>query len=365
MADRQALGLERPTISMGRHAVDVGGARTPARAKSSHHKVGRSRRPLHESASMITIGIDVSKARLDIAVRPSGERFSISNDATGHAELRDRLHKLHPERIVLEATGGYEALVVQTLSSAKLPVVIANARQVRQFAQAAGRLAKTDQIDADVIAHFGEAIRPEIRAIPVEAHRQLEALVTRRRQLIEMRSGETNRKDTAPPVVHPSIEGVIAFLSEQIDHVDKDLHRLLRSTPAWREEDDLLQSVKGVGPVLSATLTALVPELGKLTRKQIASLIGVAPLNNDSGSRIGKRTTWGGRAPVRAVLYMATVAALRFNQTIAAFFARLVAHGKPKQVALTACMRKLLAILNALMRDRRPWNPQLAGEKCP
>jgi transposase len=314
---------------------------------------------------MITVGIDVSKARLDVALRPTGDRFSVSNDEAGRAELRQRLGKLDIERIVLEATGGYEALVVQTLMSANLPVVVVNARQVRQFAQAAGRLAKTDQIDADVIAHFGEAIRPEIRPIPDAAHQQLEALVTRRRQLIEMRSGETKRKDTAPPVVHPSIDSVIAFLSKQIEDVDKDLRELISATPAWREDDDLLQSVKGVGPVLSSTLTALVPELGKLTRKQIAALIGVAPLNNDSGSRIGKRTTWGGRGPVRAVLYMATVAALRFNKSIAAFFARLVANGKPKQVALTACMRKLLTILNAIVRDRKPWNPQLAGAKCP
>jgi transposase len=310
---------------------------------------------------MTTVGVDVSKDRLDVSVRPSGERFSVLNDERGRLDLRKRLKKLHPERIVLEPTGGYETLVVQELASAKLPVVVVNARQIRQFAQAIGRLAKTDRIDADVIAHFGEAVQPQIRPFPDQAHRQLEALVSRRRQLVEMRSQEAKRKQTAPAVVHPNIDEVIAFLSKQIDDVDKDLQGLIKSTPAWREADDLLQSVPGVGPVLSATLTALVPELGKLNRKQIAALVGVAPFNNDSGARDGKRTTWGGRAAVRAVLYMAASAARRFNATIGAVYARLVARGKPHNVALVACMRKLLVTLNAIARDRRPWTLQLAG----
>jgi len=310
---------------------------------------------------MTTVGIDVSKQRLDVAVRPSGERFSMPNDDNGRLDLLKRLKKLRPERIVLEPTGGYETYVVQQLASAKLPVVVVNARQIRQFAQATGKLAKTDQIDADVIAHFGEAVKPEIRPLPDDAHRQLEALVSRRRQLVDMRAGEAKRRQTAPAVVHPNIDDVIAFLSKQIDDIDGDLHRLIRQTPAWREADDLLQSVPGVGPVLSATLTALVPELGKLNRKQIAALIGVAPLNNDSGTRVGKRTTWGGRAPVRAVLYMAASVARRFNRTIAAVYDRLVGRGKLPRVAIVACMRKLLVILNAISRDRKPWTPQLAG----
>jgi transposase len=310
---------------------------------------------------MITIGIDVSKERLDVAVRPSGERFSVSNDERGRLELRRRLTKLRPERIVLEPTGGYETFVVQELASAKLPVVVVNARQIRQFAQAVGKLAKTDRIDADVIAHFGEAVQPAIRPLPDESHRQLEALVARRRQLVEMRSAETKRKQTAPAVVHPNIDEVIAFLTKQIDDIDRDLQQLIRATPAWREADDLLQSVPGVGPVLATTLTALVPELGTLNRKQIAALVGVAPFNNDSGNRDGKRTTWGGRAAVRAVLYMAATAARRFNGAVANLYARLVARGKHHNVALVACMRKLLVILNAIARDRRPWTPQLAG----
>src|SRR5580700_354492 len=360
-ADRQPLGPSRPRESKDRRAVDIGGARTPARAQeSSHHKVGRSRCHFPEESKLVNVGIDVSKARLDVAIRPSAERFSVANDEEGHKELRKRLAKNKPDRIVLEPTGGYESQVVQVLVAAKLPVIVVNARQVRNFAQALGRLAKTDRIDADVLAHFGEAIRPEVRAFPDEALRELEALVNRRRQLVDMRAGELKRKQTAPPLVHPKLDELIAFLTEQIDDIDKDLHGLIRKTPAWREADDLLQSVPGVGPVLASTLTALVPELGKLNRKEIASLVGVAPFNNDSGQGERRRMTWGGRAPVRAVLYMATAAACRFNPAIRCLYDRLIEKGKPAQVALVACMRKLLTILNAISRDRRGWNPQIA-----
>jgi transposase len=310
---------------------------------------------------MANVGIDVSKDRLDVAIRPSGERLSVSNDDTGCAQLRKRLAKLKPERIVLEPTGGYQALVVQALASAKLPVVVVNARQVRQFAQATGKLAKTDAIDADVLAHFAEAIRPEIRPLPDAAHRELEALITRRRQLVEMRAAEAKRKQSAAASVHPSIDAVIQVLSTQIDDIDDNMQRVIRETPAWKDADERNQSTPGVGPVLSTTMTALVPELGKLNRKEIASLIGVAPFNNDSGQGERKRTTWGGRATVRAVLYMASLSAIRYNPVIGAFYARLVAKGKPAQVALVACMRKLLTILNAMARDGRKWNPQLAA----
>jgi transposase len=306
---------------------------------------------------MSTVGIDVSKAKLDVAVRPSGERFTFTNDDGGLRELVKRLRRIKPERVVLEPTGGYEANVVEALAAAQLPIIVVNARQIRDFAKATGRLAKTDQIDADAIAHFGEAVQPEIRPLPDAAHRELEALVTRRRQLVEMRAAETKRMQTAKPVIRPNIEEVIGFLSKQIDDIDEDLKKLIRSTPAWRENDDLLQSVPGVGRVLSATLTALVPELGKLNRKQIAALVGVAPLNNDSGSISRKRSTWGGRAAVRAVLYMAALSARRYNKRIASFFERLTAGGKSGQVALVACMRKLLVMLNAIMRDRRAWAP--------
>lgn len=309
---------------------------------------------------MINVGIDVSKEQLDVAVRPSGERLRVENNEEGCNQLCKRLAKLKPERIVLEPTGGFETRVVQALVAAKLPVVIINARQIRQFAQAIGRLAKTDTIDADVLAHFGEAVKPEIRSLPDEAHRELEALVSRRRQLVEMRASETKRKQTAPPVVHPSIEAIIEALSQQIDDIDDNLQRVVRSVPEWRDADERNKSTPGVGRVLSTTLTALVPELGKLDRKQIASLVGVAPLNNDSGKSEGKRTTWGGRAAVRAVLYMAALSAFRYNATIRAFRDRLLAKGKPPMVAVVACMRKLLTILNAMARDGRRWNPQLA-----
>ena len=310
---------------------------------------------------MVNVGIDVSKERLDVAVRPTGERFSVGNDDEGCTQLRRRLMKLKPERIVLEPTGGFETRVVQALVSAKLPVVIINARQIRQFAQATGRLAKTDTIDADVLAHFGEAVKPEVRALPDEAHRELEALVSRRRQLVEMRAAETKRKQTAPALVHPSIDAIIEALTQQIDDIDDNLQRLVRSVPEWRDAEQRNTSTPGVGRVLSSTLTALVPELGKLDRKQIASLVGVAPLNNDSGKTEGKRTTWGGRAAVRAVLYMAALSAFRYNATIRAFRDRLLAKGKAPMVVVVACMRKLLTILNAMARDGKRWNPELAA----
>lgn len=310
---------------------------------------------------MINVGIDVSKARLDVALLPGGEHFSVANDETGHSELLKRLQALSPERIILEPTGGYEIRVVEALATAGLPAVVVNARQVRQFAQATGKLAKTDKIDAEVIARFGEAIRPEVRPFPSETRRKLEALITRRRQLIDMRTGETKRKQTAPSEMLESIEQVVAFLCAQVKEVDSSIARLMALVPEWRESDKLLQSVPGVGPVLSATLTALVPELGTLNRKQIAALIGVAPLNNDSGSRVGHRSTWGGRAPVRSVLFMATLTARHSNPDLKAFHARLLERGKPKMVAVVATMRKLLTTLNAMVRSRETWVSQLAA----
>jgi transposase len=291
------------------------------------------------------VGIDVSKLKLEVAVRPSGAHFSVGNDEEGLRELVNRLQELRPERIVMEPTGGYERGAVTELARAGLPLVVVNARQMRDFAKATGRLAKTDRIDADVIAHFAEAIRPELRPFPDEAHRVLEAMVTRRRQLLDMRADEMRRKPTAPRALHTSIDSHIEFLTGQIDDVDGDIEKLMRSTPLWREADDLLRSVPGVGPVLAATLTAFVPDLGKLNRKQIAALVGVAPLNDDSGAYQGKRKTWGGRAPVRAVLYMATLTARRGNPALKTFHDRLIERGKPKMVAIIATMRKLLTLL--------------------
>jgi transposase len=309
----------------------------------------------------MNVGVDVSKRELVVAARPSGERFIVENNDSGVSKLIQRMKQMKPERIVFEASGGYEVAAVAALARADLPVIVANARQVRQFAQAVGRLAKTDGIDADVIAQFGEAVKPVQRALPNDAQRELEALVTRRRQLVDMRTGELNRRKAAPSILHSSIDTVIAFLSEQIDKNDKDLELMVRSSPLWREDDDLLQSVPGVGKVLAVTLTALLPELGRLNRKQIAALVGVAPLNNDSGDRTGKRSIWGGRAPVRHVLYMATMVACRFNPTLRSFYERLIERGKPPLVACVAAMRKLLTILNAMLRARRAWAapPQL------
>ena len=312
-------------------------------------------------ARTLNVGIDVSKSRLDVAVRPTSEQLSVTNDETGHKELRRRLLKLMPERIVLEPTGGYESGIVQVLLAAKLPVVVVNARQVRNFAQALGRLAKTDRIDADVLAHFGEAIRPEIRVFPDTDLLELEGLVNRRRQLVDMRAGEVKRKQTAPAALHTNIDEVIEFLDKKVVDIDDEIQRLIKKTPAWREADELLQSVPGVGRVLSSTLTALVPELGKLNRREIAALVGVAPFNNDSGRGEGKRTTWGGRASVRAVLFMAASVARRFNPVIASMYDRLTQNGKLPMVALVACMRKLLTILNAMKRDKQVWTPKLAA----
>jgi transposase len=310
---------------------------------------------------MSNVGIDVSKNHLDIAIRPTGERFQVKNNEAGVAELLERLKKLSAQRIVLEPTGGYELELVQTLARAQQPVVVVNARQIRQFAQATGRLAKTDKLDADVLAHFAEAIQPEIRPLADDAHRELEALVTRRRQLVDMRAAEQKRRQTAPRAVHPNIDQHIEFLSKQIDDIDEGLRKLVRSTPIWREADDLLRSVPGVGPVLSATLTAFLPELGRLNRKQIAALVGVAPLNNDSGQRSGKRSVWGGRAPVRAVLYMAAQTAARHNPSLARFYQRLITNGKTPKIALVAVMRKLLTVLNAIVRSNQPWTPSLTA----
>ena len=366
-ADRGPSGSQSPCGSEGRRTVDFGKARTPARAKpralaSQGREMPESSK--EEALEMSNIGIDISKATLDVAVRPSGEQFRVSNDEAGREELVRRLEGFKSERIVLEATGGYETAVVEALGCAGLPVVVVNARHVRQFAQATGRLAKTDRIDAALIARFGEAIQPEIRPLPEPIQRQLEALITRRRQLIDMRSSEVRRKQTAAKVVIPSIELVVTFLTEQIDDADTELKKLIHSSPIWREADERMQSVPGVGPILSMTLTALLPELGTLNRKQIAALVGVAPMNNDSGAREGRRTTWGGRSPVRSVLYMATLTARRVNPAIKVFHDRLIERGKPKMVAIVASMRKLLTLLNAMLRTGEQWNPKQIEAEC-
>lgn len=303
------------------------------------------------------VGIDVSKSRLDVAVRPTQKNWSVANDAAGLAELLKRLGQLESPMVVLEPTGGYERELISTLVRAKLCFVVVNARQVRDFAKAVGRLAKTDRIDADVLAHFGEAVRPEPRLLPDEDTAELDALVTRRRQLVEFRAAEMARKHLAAEVVRPSIDSLIEFLSKQIDDLDGNFRKLVRNTPAWRDKDDLLQSIPGIGPVVSCTLLAQLPELGRLNRKQIAALAGVAPFNRDSGSHRGPRRIWGGRAAVRSVLYMAAVTGARHNPILRRFFQRLTDLGKSTKIALTACMRKMLVWANAMLRDGKKWSP--------
>ncbi|MFQ5936141.1 MAG: IS110 family transposase [Acidiferrobacterales bacterium] len=302
------------------------------------------------------VGIDISKARLDVAILPGNESFSVPNDDTGITALVKRLKAVRPRLIVLEATGGLEMAVTAALALAQLPVVVVNPRQVRDFAKATGALAKTDRIDAHTLARFGEAVRPEIRPLKDAELTALDALVARRRQLVEMLTAEKNRLALAPKAIRKDIQAHITWLKKRLNGVNNDLNNAIRTSPVWREKDRLMQSAPGVGPVLSMSLLAGLPELGRLNRRQIAALVGVAPFNRDSGTLRGKRTTWGGRADVRAVLYMSTVAAVRCNPVIKACYHRLCAAGKARKVALTACMRKLLTILNAMIKNGTPWD---------
>jgi transposase len=307
----------------------------------------------------VFVGIDVSKDQLDVALRPSAERWAVANDDAGITTLVDRLRALTPALIVLEATGGLELPLTGALAVG-LPVVVVNPRQVRDFAKATGKLAKTDALDAAVLAQFAEAVRPALRPLPDAAMQELSALLARRRQLLEMRTAEQNRLGMARPPVHKGIRAHIAWLDRHLAQADDDLARAIRESPVWREKDDLLQSAPGVGPGLARTLLADLPELGTLNRKQIAALVGVAPLNRDSGTRRGRRSVWGGRAHVRAALYMSALAATRYNPVIRAFYQRLCAAGKAKKVALTACMHKLLVILNSMVKHRTPWQKHFA-----
>jgi transposase len=303
------------------------------------------------------IGIDVAKVQLEFACRPDGETGTMANDDAGLQALVTRCQSRAPTLIVLEATGGYEAALVAALATAGLPVVVANPRQVRDFAKATGQLAKTDALDAQVLALFAERVRPTPRPLPDDAVQALDALLTRRRQLLGMLTAERNRLSLARPPVRRDLQQHIRFLERRIREADDELHSAVKASPAWRVKDDLLQSVPGVGRVVSLTLLAELPELGRLSHKEIAALVGVAPLNRDSGTLRGKRLVYGGRAPVRAALYMAALVASKCNPVIRAFYRRLRGAGKPAKVALTACMRKLLTILNAIARSGTPWTP--------
>jgi transposase len=302
----------------------------------------------------IFVGIDVSKARLDVAQRPTG-RFTVPNTEAGFTQRLAHLAAEPPTLIVLEATGGVELPLTGALAAAGLPVVVVNPRQIRDFAKATGQLAKTDALDAQVLAHVADVVRPEPRPLPDAQTQELAALVARRRQLIEMLTAEKNRVASARVVVRKQLRAHIAWLERALDQANTALAEAIRQSPVWRKKDELLRSVPGIGPVLATTLLANLPELGTLTHKQIAALVGVAPLNRDSGTLRGRRTVWGGRAQVRAVLYMAAIVATRFNPVMRVFYQRLCAAGKAKKVALVACMRKLLTIVNAMLTQRTPW----------
>ena len=311
---------------------------------------------------MLVVGIDVAQAELVVALGSSGEVRTVANEERALRTLSTELTAVDPTLIVLEATGGYELLCVAALAAAELPVVVVNPRQVRDFAKATGQLAKTDRIDARILALFGERVRPPRRPLPNAATQELEAVLTRRRQLLDMRHAEENRLALArgrdPRRVKDSLTKHIKYLARELATPASELGRMIRESPLWRERDQLLQSVPGVGPVVSCTLLAELPELGSLDRRAIAKLVGVAPLNRDSGTWRGTRTTYGGRASVRAAIYMAALVAAHRNTVIRAFYTRLVAAGKPKKVALVACMRKLLTILNHMLRTGQPWRAQ-------
>jgi transposase len=308
------------------------------------------------SSEAVFVGIDVAKAQLDVHVRPTGAIFAVGRDADGLAALVERVTELAPRLIVLEATGGFEATVAAALGVAGLPLVVVNPRQIRDFARATGRLAKTDRLDAEAIARFAEAVQPEPRPLLDEAAAGLTELVARRRQIVEMIGSESQRRrQLRDPRLVRRVEAHLDWLHEELAGIETDLGDTVRASPVWRASEDLLLSVPGIGKTSARLLIAELPELGHLDRRQIASLVGVAPINRDSGTFRGRRMIMGGRADVRKALYMPTLTAIRYNPTLKALYQRLTGRGKPAKVALTAAMRKLLTILNAILRSQTPW----------
>ena len=309
--------------------------------------------------SEVFVGVDVSKAHLDVGVSGSNDVSTFPNSERGIADLVQRIGEISPTLVVMEATGGFEFPAAAALTAVGIAVVIANPRQVRDFAKATGQLAKTDELDARILALFAERVRPPVRPLPDDAARELDALIGRRRQIIDMITAEKNRLGFALAPVQKGIRKHIRWLERQLSDVDADLDGLIRKSPVWKAKSDLLRDVPGVGPSLARTLIAELPELGRLTHKEIAALAGVAPFPRDSGRMRGKRTVWGGRSSVRTALYMSVWSASRWNPVIRVFYQRLRANGKPPKVALVACMRKLLTILNAMLRDQREWDPSI------
>jgi transposase len=304
------------------------------------------------------IGIDVSKATLDVYIRPMGKAFQVANTEIEIANLVKQLQSYDLNLIVLEATGGLETELVIQLQAALLPVALINPRQGRDFAKATGKLAKTDAIDAQILAHFGEAMKPQVLGIGSEAARQLGELISRRRQLVEMSTAEKNRRDRARGKALADIEAHIDYLDKRLQQLNQEIDELTQNNQQWIDKVNLLKTTPGIGQVISTTLVSDLPELGQLTAKQISRLVGVAPINHDSGQHKGKRMINGGRAHVRAILYMGAVVAMRHNPVIKAFYQRLVERGKPKKLAITACVHKILVILNAMVRDHLPWGFQ-------
>lgn len=311
---------------------------------------------MSSSPTKFYVGIDVSKARLDVCVLPAQETFAVDNDEAGLEELASKLEGLSPALVLLEATGGFERPAAAALAASGIAVAVVNPRQARDFARATGKLAKTDSLDAKILARFAEAVRPAPKVLPDREAQEFSAILARRRQIISMMSAEKNRLGaTASEAVSKRIRAHIRWLEKELARSDRDLDETIEGSPTFKENEDLLKSVPGVGPVLARTLLAELPELGSFSGGELCALVGVAPLNRDSGTFRGRRTIWGGRARVREALYMAALVATRCNPAIKSFYERLVAAGKPKKVALVACMRKLLLLLNAVIRDRTPW----------
>jgi transposase len=307
----------------------------------------------------VVVGIDVSKAQLDTAFGAEGEVVAFGNDASGISQLLERLKAARPSLVVMEASGGYETAAATAIAAAGWHLAVVNPRQVRDFARATGRLAKSDQIDAAILSAFGKAIEPQVTRLPDEEAQALQALLLRRQQLVAMRAQEHQRLEHAQALMRKNIKKHIDWLDQQIGKLDVDLTAGLRKSPVWRAKDELLRSFKGVGPITSGTLMVALPELGHLDRRKIAALVGLAPFNRDSGKMRGRRSIYGGRARIRTLLYMAATAAIRTNPVIRAFYERLKSRGKPHKVAIVACMRKMLTILNAMVRESTPWTPEI------
>ena len=345
-------GIARVVALISEEPERLPGLTKPVSARQGQYEGGEYVSGIH-----LCRHLDVSKERIDVAVRPTGRSWSVSYNGASVDDLVTQLKDLKPAGVITESTGGLELPLVAALAAASLPVAVVNPRQVRDFAKSTGQLAKTDRLDAHVLAHFGEAVRPAIRPLRDADTRALGAMLARRRQVSGILVAEKNRLGRATPEVRPRLEAHISWLKQELDDLDTDLRQRIQHCPVWREKDDLLRSVPGVGPQVSLTLLAYLPELGTLNRKQIAALVGVAPFNRDSGPHRGKRSVWGGRATVRSTLYMGALVASRRNPVLREFYQRLLEAGKPKKVALTACMRKLLTILNSMVRTGQKWDP--------